>query len=277
MIGAIIDQLREALETWNEKLAEIWVLLTQSPSEFKGGHIWSVIEDVHGALTAIRLSLLVLFFVIGMVQTCLSYQEVKRPEQAVKLFLRFVISRAIVVYGLDIMLKIYEIVQGMLSAVIAKVGLTPANNILLPDEVITAIEDCGFFESIALYALSLIGGLFITVIAFVIILTVYGRFFKLFLYTAVSPVPLSTSASEKTQHIAVSFIKSYTGVCLEGLIVMLSCVIYTAFATSPPGVNTDSSASGMVWVYLGELIFNMLILVGIVKASDHTVKEMMGL
>ena len=262
MIGAIIDQLREALETWNEKLAEIWVLLTQSPAEFKGGHIWNVIEDVHGALTAIGLSLLVLFFVIGM---------------AVKLFLRFVISRAIVVYGLDIMLKIYEIVQGMLSAVIAKVGLTPANNILLPDEVITAIEDCGFFESIALYALSLIGGLFITIIAFVIILTVYGRFFKLFLYTAVSPVPLSTSASEKTQHIAVSFIKSYTGVCLEGLIVMLSCVIYTAFATSPPGVNTDSSASGMVWVYLGELIFNMLILVGIVKASDHTVKEMMGL
>ena len=42
-------------------------------------------------------------------------------------------------------------------------------------------------------------------------------------------------------------------------------------------MNTDSSASGMVWVYLGELIFNMLILVGIVKASDHTVKEMMGL
>lgn len=277
MAETIIDNLRKALETWNEKLAEIWLLLTQSPEEFKGGHIWGIIENVHGALVAVGLSLLVLFFVVGLVQTCLSYQDVKRPEQLFKLFLRFAISKAVVVYGMEFMLKIYEIMQGILSTIIGAVGLTAADDSVLPQAIVDAVDDCGFIESIPLWAISFIGSLFITILSFIIILTVYGRFFKLFLYTAVSPVPLSTSAGEKTQYISISFLKSYTGVCLEGVIIMLSCVIYTAFASSPPIVDGTASASGMVWSYLAELVFNMLVLVGIVKSCDHIVKEMMGL
>lgn len=277
MAETIIDNLRKALETWNEKLAEIWLLLTQSPEEFKGGHIWEIIENVHGALVAIGLSLLVLFFVVGLVQTCLSYQDVKRPEQLFKLFLRFAISKAVVVYGMEFMLKIYEIMQGILSTIIGAVGLTAADDSVLPQAIVDAVDDCGFIESIPLWAISFIGSLFITILSFIIILTVYGRFFKLFLYTAVSPVPLSTSAGEKTQYISISFLKSYTGVCLEGVIIMLSCVIYTAFASSPPIVDGTASASGMVWSYLAELVFNMLVLVGIVKSCDHIVKEMMGI
>jgi len=277
MAETIIDNLRKALETWNEKLAEIWLLLTQSPEEFKGGHIWNIIENVHGALVAIGLSLLVLFFVVGLVQTCLSYQDVKRPEQLFKLFLRFAISKAVVVYGMEFMLKIYEIMQGILSTIIGAVGLTAADDSVLPQAIVDAVDDCGFIESIPLWAISFIGSLFITILSFIIILTVYGRFFKLFLYTAVSPVPLSTSAGEKTQYISISFLKSYTGVCLEGVIIMLSCVIYTAFASSPPIVDGTASASGMVWSYLAELVFNMLVLVGIVKSCDHIVKEMMGI
>ena len=36
-------------------------------------------------------------------------------------------------------------------------------------------------------------------------------------------------------------------------------------------------ASEMVWSYIGELIFNMLVLVGAVKMSDRVFREMMGL
>ena len=54
----------------------------------------------------------------------------------------------------------------------------------LPAEMVTTIEDCGFFESIPLWAVTLIGGLFITVLSFILIMTVYGRFFKLYMYTA---------------------------------------------------------------------------------------------
>lgn len=276
-LDGIIDNLTNALETWNEKLAEIWLILTQSPQEFKGGHIWTVIEKINGALMAIGLALLVLFFVVGVVKTCTNFSEVKRPEQAIKLFLRFAIARGLVVYGMELMTSIFEIIQGITSTIMTTVGIGTATNTVLPQEIIDAVEDCGFLESIPLWAVSLLGSIFITILAFVMILTVYGRFFKLYMYTAISPVPLSCSAGETTQNVTVTFLKSYAGVCLEGAVIILSCIIFSAFAASPPVVDVNASAVSMVWSYITEIIFNMLILVGTVKMSDHVVKDMMGL
>ena len=106
---------------------------------------------------------------------------------------------------------------------------------------------------------------------------VYGRFFKLYMYTAIAPIPLATFAGEPTQNIGKSFLKSYAAVCLEGAIIVLACIIFSVFAASPPVVNASAAATTMVWTYIGELIFNMLILVGAVKMSDRIVREMMGL
>lgn len=276
-MGGIIDNLVNALQTWNDKLAEIWVLLTQSPQEFKGGGIWEIIVKINGTLMAIGISLLVLFFVFGLVKTCTSFNEMKRPEQVFKLFIRFAIARALVVYGMEFMLAIFEIVQGIISSIMGAVGIGTATQTVLPQSIIEAVNDCGFLESIPLWAVTLIGSIFITILSFVLILTVYGRFFKLYMYTAIAPIPLSTSAGESTQGIATTFMKSYAGVCLEGAIIILGCIIFSAFAGSPPVIDPDSSAVSMVWTYIGELIFNMLILVGTVKMSDRIIKEMMGL
>ena len=276
-MDGIIDNLTNSLETWNEKLAEIWMILTQSLETFKGGHIWEVIQNINGALMAIGLALLVLFFVVGVVKTCTNFSEVKRPEQALKLFLRFAIARGLVVYGMEIMMAIFKIIQGITSTIMTTIGIGSASNTVLPQEIIEAVEDCGFLESIPLWAVSLLGSIFITILAFVMILTVYGRFFKLYMYTAISPVPLSCAAGETTQSVTVTFLKSYAGVCLEGAVIILSCIIFSAFAASPPVVDADASAVSMVWSYITEIIFNMLILVGTVKMSDHVVKDMMGL
>ena len=148
---------------------------------------------------------------------------------------------------------------------------------VLPSEIIDAIEDCGFWESIPLWAVTLIGGLFITVLSFVMIMTVYGRFFKIYMYSAIAPVPLSTFAGEPTQNVGKTFLKSYCAVLLEGAIIVLACIIFSVFASSPPVVDTSASAVTQVWAYIGELIFNMLVLVGAVKMSDRIVREMMGL
>ncbi|MEG0407550.1 MAG: hypothetical protein RR623_01635 [Bacilli bacterium] len=276
-MGGILDNLQSALQTWNEKLAEIWLLLTQSPQQFKGGHIWTTIEKIHGGLMAIGLALLVLFFVIGMVKTCTNLTEIKRPEHALRLFLRFAIARGLVVYGMDIMTNVFSIIQGIMSSIMKSVGIGTATQTTLPQTIIDAIDDVGFFESIPLWAVTFLGSIFITILAFVMILTVYGRFFKLYMYTAISPVPLSASAGEMSQNVTISFLKSYIGVCLEGAIIVLACIIFSAFASSPPVVDTTVSAVGMVWSYVGELIFNMLVLVGTVKMSDRVVKDMMGL
>ena len=273
----VVQNLQNALDTWNSKLAEIWQILTQSPETFKGGGIWRVIVQIHGALQAIGYALLVLFFVVGVVKTCGSFTEVKRPEHALKIFIRFAIAKGVVTYGLELMMALFNIIQGVTSTIMQTAGFGSTEDTVLPDEIIEAVEDCGFFESIPLWAVTLIGGLFITVLSFIMIMSVYGRFFRLYLYTAIAPIPLSSFAGEPSQNIGRSFLKSYAAVCLEGAIVVLACIIFSLFASSPPVVNPNAAAVTMVWSYIGELIFNMLVLVGAVKMSDRVVREMMGL
>ena len=273
----VVQNLQNALDTWNSKLAEIWQILTQSPENFKGGGIWQVIVQIHGALQAIGYALLVLFFVVGVVKTCGSFTEVKRPEHALKIFIRFAIAKGVVTYGLELMMALFNIIQGVTSTIMQTAGFGSTENTVLPDEIIEAVEDCGFFESIPLWAVTLIGGLFITVLSFIMIMSVYGRFFRLYLYTAIAPIPLSSFAGEPSQNIGKSFLKSYVAVCLEGAIVVLACIIFSLFASSPPVVDPDAATVTMVWSYIGELIFNMLVLVGAVKMSDRVVREMMGL
>ena len=273
----VVQNLQNALDTWNSKLAEIWQILTQSPETFKGGGIWQVIVQIHGALQAIGYALLVLFFVVGVVKTCGSFTEVKRPEHALKIFIRFAIAKGVVTYGLELMMALFNIIQGVISTIMQTAGFGRTEDTVLPDEIIETVEDCGFFESIPLWAVTLIGGLFITVLSFIMIMSVYGRFFRLYLYTAIAPIPLSSFAGEPSQNIGRSFLKSYAAVCLEGAIVVLACIIFSLFASSPPVVDPDAAAVTMVWSYIGELIFNMLVLVGAVKMSDSVVREMMGL
>ena len=273
----VVQNLQNALDTWNSKLAEIWQILTQSPETFKGGGIWQVIVQIHGALQAIGYALLVLFFVVGVVKTCGSFTEVKRPEHALKIFIRFAITKGVVTYGLELMMALFNIIQGVISTIMQTAGFGSTEDTVLPDEIIEAVEDCGFFESIPLWAVTLIGGLFITVLSFIMIMSVYGRFFRLYLYTAIAPIPLSSFAGEPSQNIGRSFLKSYAAVCLEGAIVVLACIIFSLFASSPPVVDPDAAAVTMVWSYIGELILNMLVLVGAVKMSDRVVREMMGL
>lgn len=212
-----------------------------------------------------------------MVKTCGSFAEVKKPEHALKLFIRFALAKGVVTYGLELMMALFNIVQGIISTIINSSGLGSATQTVLPNTIVQAIEDCGFFASIPLWAVTLIGGLFITVLSFIMILSVYGRFFKLYLYTAIAPVPLASFAGEPSQSIGKAFLKGYAAVCLEGAIIILACVIFSVFASSPPVVDTSVSAVTMVWSYIGELIFNMLVLVGAVKMADRVVREMMGL
>lgn len=273
----IVENLENALETWNDKLSEIWRLLTESPTEFKGGSIWNVMVNINGALKAVGYALLVLFFLMGIMRQFNSFQEIKRPEHALKLFIRFVLAKAAVTWGLDLMMAMFTIVQGIIGKIMIASGLSGNGATYLPQSMIETIKKCGFWESIPLWAVTLIGSLLVWVLSFIMILTVYGRFFKLYIYAAIAPIPLSAFSGEETSHIGKAFLKSFAAVCLEGAVIVLGCIIYSLFASSPPSVATGAGAVTQVWTYVGELLFNMLVLVGTVKLADRVVKDMMGL
>ena len=267
----IIDNIVNALNVWNDKLQEIWQIITQSPESFKGGGIWGVVLSINAALKAIGYALLVLFFVVGIVKTCGSFAEVKQPEHTAKLFIRFILAKAVVGYGLDLMMALFRIVQGVISTTMDTAGLTAQAAVTMPEEMLT------FWQSIPAWAVSLIGSLVIIILSFVMIMSVYGRFFKLYLYTAIAPIPLSSFAGEPSANIGKSFLKSYAAVCLEGAVIVLGCIVFSVFASSPPSVDASASPVAMVWMYMGELIFNLLVLTGTVKMADRVVREMFGL
>lgn len=273
----IIDNIGNALNTWNEKLAEIWQIISQSPETFKGGGIWRVVVSINGALQAIGYALLVLFFLVGVVRTCGNFAETKRPEVAFKMFIRFALSKAVITYGMELMMALFRIVQGVISTIMNAAGMGAATPITMPAELDAAVRDLGFLDSIPVWAVSLIGSLLIIVLSFIMIMSVYGRYFRLYLYTAIAPVPLSSFAGEPTSSIGKAFLRSYAAVCLEGAIIVLACIIFSEFAASPPAVDASASPVTMVWGYLGELIFNLLVLTGCVKMADRVVREMCGL
>lgn len=273
----VIQNLERSFSVWNDKLAEVWQIVAQSPENFRGGSIWRIIVGIHGTLQAVGYALLVLFFVIGVVKTCGSIAELKRPELAIKLFIRFAVAKGLITYGMDMMLALLEVVQGIVTTIMGSAGEGSTISTVLPAEIVAAVEDCSFFASIPLWAVTLIGCIVVWALSFTMILSVYGRFFRIYMYTAIAPIPLATYAGEPTQYIGRNFIKSYAGVLLEGAIIVLACIIFNAFAGTPPEIDVTASATTMVWTYLGDVIFDMLVLVGTIKMSDRIVKEMMGL
>ena len=270
--------LESALGTWNERLGELWELLTQTPRSFKGGDIWDVIVNINSAVQGIAYGLLVLFFAMGVFQSAASFREIQRPEYALRHFLRFAAAKVAVGSGMELMTAIFSICGGIVQTVMGGVGGAVSETAALPAEIVAAIEEVGFLHSIPLWLVSFLGSLLITVLSFVLILTVYGRFFRLYMYTALSPIPLASFAGEGTASMGKAFIKSYVGVCMEGAVIILACLIYSAFLSSgDPAVDTSLSAVTMAYQYVGQVIFNMLILTAMVKGAERIVRDMIVL
>ena len=271
-------ELYQGLQYLGEKLAEMWSLLTTSPQSFKEGAIWSVISTINGVLGAIGTALLVLFFTIGVIKTCGSFAELKKPETAVKVFIRFCVAKWLIDNCLSILVNFVTIIQSIISDVTETSSIGTALEFVIPSDVQSTFEGIGILDgAIPVWAVCFISHLAMIVIAIVLLLTVYGRFFRIYMYTAIAPIPLSTLAGRPTENIARSFLKSYAGVCLQGVVIVLACIIFTAFAATAPEMDTTLEPLEMVWKYVSDLIFNLLILLGLVKGSDRIIHDMMGL
>ncbi len=274
----IVSNLESALSDWNEKLAEIWSLLTQSPETFKGGTVWGMILSINDALVGIGYGLLVLFFAMGIAQSAAGFRDLQRPEFVLRHLVRFILAKTAVGRCMELMLTIFNICGGIVQTAMSGLGGSISTAATLPGEIVTAIVSAGLLESIPLWLVSLLGTLFITVMSFILLLTVYGRFFRLYMYTALAPLPLSAFAGEGTSASGKAFLKSYIGVCMEGAVIVIACMIYSAFlSSSTPAVASGAPAVTMAWRYIGQLIFNMLILTGLVRGASRIVKEMLGL
>jgi hypothetical protein len=275
-----ITLLQKALDRWISVQNDIWLFLTTSPEDFRGGGIWATVETVATALVVVGVSLATLFFLIGVVKSTSTYIDLKRPEVAVKILLRLVITKIFIDNFMMIMLEIIAAVQALISFVAKKAAFTgAAAELIVPADLSSAIADAGFFEKLLVAIVGLIAFLAIFILSLLILFMVYLRFFKIYLYVALAPLPLATFAGESTQSHGVQFVRSFVGVCLQGLVIMLACIIFSAFSQGETAFVVDPEAHPVqaLLEYSMSVITNMLILVILVKSVDTVTKEMFGL
>ena len=271
-------ELIQGLEYLGDMLDKMWAILTTSPQSFKGGGIWNIITTINGVLGAVGTALLVLFFTVGVIKTCGSFAELKKPETAVKVFIRFAISKALIDNCLTLLVDFVTIVQGVIKDITGASSIGTALEFTVPSDVASSLDSLGILDgAIPVWSVCFIAHIAFIVIGLVLLLTVYGRFFRIYMYAAIAPIPLATMAGQPTENIAKSFLKSFAGVCLQGVVIVLACIIFTAYAASMPQMNTSYEPLKMVWIYVTEVVFNMLVLVGLVKGSDRIIHDMMGL
>ncbi len=118
----IVGNLQAAFNTWNEKLAEIWQLITTTPEDFRGGTIWGTIVTINEAMEAIGYGLLVLFFAMSIFQSAVSFRDLKRPEFALRHFIRFLLAKVAVGSAMEIMNGIFTVCGGIVQTVMGSIG-----------------------------------------------------------------------------------------------------------------------------------------------------------
>lgn len=281
-----INQLESGLSSWETKMNEVVTLLTTDPTLFRGGTIWSYVEVMYNAVLGFGISLLVISFFWGLLESAGTLVEMKRPENVFRTFVRVAVVEYFVVNGKDFLLKLMSVGQDIISDIWTSRVLDSSNpdsgRILyrysVPDEIVSAASTLNFSEKLTFWLVCSLAALAMTVVSIIVILQVYGRFFKIYIYMVLAPVPLSLLAGNtKLQHVGISFIKGYVGVCLEGAVVAISVIIYDAFAATAPALDTSQSCLTMVWNYSTDIIFNMLILVTVIRTSSTLIREMLGL
>lgn len=268
------DFLQSALNNWNANYGEIFNILTTSPEDFQGGVIWGIVSNILTVLQGIGVSLLIIFFFYGLIKSGIDYRDVFRnPKNAVFIFLRVLIANFFIVHSLDILLFALQIIQGIMAIIQTT---TTAITFTVPGNIKTALESADFWASIGALITSLIACGVVWALSLIIMILVYGRFFKIFLLTAIAPLPLAGYASEQTESIGNNFMKSYIGECLRGVIIIVACLIFSAFAVSPT-TSSATTAGAMVLDYVFDVAMQMLILVIMIKGSDRMVKEFFSL
>lgn len=278
MKDGLLDLLQGRLSLWGEKLDEVWQLITTPPQAFKGGEVWGVIVSINTAMQGVAYGLLILFFAAGVLQQTTSFQELRRPETVLKLFLRFAIAKGLVTYCMELLLAVMELTQGILYRVISAGGGSLGMEYLtVPDEIAVAIDSVNFLQAFGVSFVVWVGGLVITVLAFILIMTVYGRFFKVYLFTTLAPIPLSTFSGEHLSQTGRQFLKNYAAACLEFAIIAISCIIVSKLIGAPSVINAGDSPMAQVWGYLEEVLFNMLLLVGTIKMCDRLAQQIFGM
>ena len=273
--GVILDLLKTVVAFWNDKIALVFELLGQSPTEFKGGGPWRVISDIEPIFVGVGSSLVVLFFVIGFCSESIDVKEEIRFETVLRMLMRLGIAEWLVANNVTIMKAFFQSV-GALVGLITNSGTT---KLKIPQEQQDIIEGLGFGESLLMMILAVIIALVIIFCGFMIVYTVYFRFLKILVIVPFGAIAFSTTSGNRmVSHTAVTYAKNFLAVLLEAVTMALAIIVCNAFLNAGlPTFTSDYADWTKALMYMCELTFSVAMTVGSVKGAQSLTSKMLGL
>ena len=249
--------------------------LLTSPRSFMSGVMYRYASGVLNIMTVVGAAFLTLFFVYGVLKNYSSFQELKRPGAFIEIFVRLGLSYAVVIYARELLIMIMDVTQAIGRIIWAN---SPYDSIMmvsdLPEDIVTAVSNLSIFSDFGAALLVLLASFVVLASAVTILLTVFGRFFRVYMHIAVAPLPLSTLSARETEQIGLSFLKSYLGCCLEVALIMLAIVLYAVFFHN----NIDSlklidpsRKNALVFNWILSNTLHVLVLASVVKTCDNII------
>lgn len=277
MADSAIDFIQTVLENWNENYKKVVDVLTTSP-ETLYPDAWATMGIIAGYLSSIGAALLIVFFYVGITKTTLHFEDLRRPERFIGPVVRLIIGEALVINGYTLSLKVLEIFQGTILGIfnLVNISSTDGQISLVPDEIVQQAAKLGTGSSLLVLIMAVLMGAIIWLLSIVLLLTVYVRFFKIYIYAAVSPIPLSSIAGENTTRIARSFLINYFGVCFQGILIIIAFILFKSIAVSGYVVDPNKDAVDNLLGYMGTIMLQMILLVVTVRGTERLTKEMIG-
>ncbi len=278
----ILDLVDSGVGIFNELCEKAIYLATRYLSDLPGydNVVRSVIGAFAGTAKSAAFSLIVLFFLIGILKSCTNFQELRRPEYLFGVLLRLAFATWLVDNTYQIAMDIYRVCQGLGDTLLYAFGWDNQRiNIsggYLSEEMEESILDAGWKEALPLFAIALIAAVLSIVIGAVILFTVLGRLWRVAILLGLAPLMFAGLAGEPTQSFTRSYLKALIACGLEVVVFLIAFRLYQSVLTYELLAGDGWTIAGsLVWT-MTEAILYQLILCGVIKGADRITEKVIA-
>lgn len=308
----ILSTLQASIAFFDAWMSQLYDVLMLDPISYQNGTIWTTVSKIYDALMGPAVSILIIGFYIALIHDSGEFIKTRHFGSVGWTFILLYITASLLLGGKYILLLIFWCFKEILQAVTGPNGTNflDLSWVELPKQVKLATSGLGATKATLFFIVVLIFALVIMVCSFTIIMVVYGRLFNIYLHLAVAPLALACGAAGPFRSTFVSYLKSFVGVCLQGVVIVIVCMVFSAFAnnfdfntvqTSDQQIvelkedmteeefqawweqwgmdnkELEAKKAEVLWTYLSQMLFLYLIMAGMIKGADNFIHQKLNL
>lgn len=308
----ILATLQASIAFFNAWMSQLYDVLMLDPISYQNGTIWTTVSKIYDALMGPAVSILIIGFYIALIHDSGEFIKTRYFGSVGWTFILLYITASLLQGGKYILLLIFWCFKEILQTVTGPNGTNflDLSWVELPKQVKLATSGLGATKATLFFIVVLIFALVIMVCSFTIIMVVYGRLFNIYLHLAVAPLALACGAAGPLRGTFASYLRSFVGVCLQGVVIVIVCMVFSAFAnnfdfntvqTSDQQIvelkedmteeefqawweqwgmdnkELEAKKAEVLWTYLSQMLFLYLIMAGMIKGADNFIHQKLNL